>query len=364
MGRGRIAQERVENNCVVVFLRFVDVKSAIANGDVRGGGIEVEKFFGDWNDGGIDFDDIDADAFADEFAWDDADAHADAECVLEIGGVTPGEFVEHVGEEREADFGLWIVGVLDEEIVEVVAAVGGFVVENLEFAKVGIAAIEAGHVVKLVAQAIVNRPGAGENEDSEKENGEIDSAARGRAIWYEVNARKQQQDAGSDEHGGRVRQKWEQNVADENGAGDAAERADGGEASDLAADDLDRLSQHANDERAGCGEKRERHKKQKHGGEKGAFGQIQIQAGVSHFFTRDNAEGEVNGGGGDANIEAMKGRGAIDQPAAEVISQRERDQCDSDLSGPNKVRRPNVRRQHFGAENFHNEDGGAGDGSS
>ena len=343
MGRGGIAQERVENNSVVVFLRFVDVKTAVTNVDVRGGGIEVEVSFGERNDGGIDFDDIDADAFAGEFAGDDADAHADAEGVLEVGGVAPGEFVEHVGEEGEADFGLRIVGVLDEEIVEVIAAVGGFVVEDLEFAEVGIAAVEAGHVVKLVSQAIVDGPRACESKGSEENDCEADSPRRG-AIGNQVNARKQQEHAGGDEHCGGVWQEWEEDVADENGSLHTAEGADGGEASDLAADDLDRLSQHANDERAGGGEERQRHEKQKQGGEEGAFGEIQIQAGVSNFFTRDNAEGEVNGGGGDAIIQTVQGRGTIDEPAAEVISQSERDQCDCDLCSPNEMRRANVRR--------------------
>src|SRR6476619_7620523 len=104
MRRRRIAQERVENNCVVVFLRFVDVKAAVANGDVHSGGIEVEKFLRHGNDGGIDFDDIDVNAFASEFAGDDADAHADAKGVLELRIVAPGQLVKHVREKREADF--------------------------------------------------------------------------------------------------------------------------------------------------------------------------------------------------------------------------------------------------------------------
>ena len=50
-------------------------------------------------------------------------------------------------------------------------------------------------------------------------------------------------------------------VTDEDGARDTAERADGGEASDLAADAFDRLSENANDEWAGRGEKGKRNEK-------------------------------------------------------------------------------------------------------
>ena len=47
-----------------MFLRFVDVKTAVANGDVHCGGIEVEESVGDRNDGGVDFDDVGVDAVA------------------------------------------------------------------------------------------------------------------------------------------------------------------------------------------------------------------------------------------------------------------------------------------------------------
>ena len=358
-GRG-IAEESVENNCVVFFLRFVDVETSVANGDVAGGSVEVEVFLGDGNDGGIDFDDVSLDALFGERAGNNADAAADAEDVFERGLVAPREFVEHVGEEGKARFGFGVVGVLDEEIVEVIAASAGFEFEDLDLAEVGVAHEEAVHAVEfgipfcIEGRAAKKRGAANEAEE--------DQGCFGAIPNDEIKGGESEEDAGGGIHGGRIGEHGQQYVTDQDGSEDAAQGADGGEATDLAADAFDRLGQHAHQEWAGGGEQCEWNQKQEEGGKKRAESEIVIEKCVSDFLGGEDGDRQIKSGGGDAFEEAFESHRAIDEPAAEVISERERNERDGDLGGPDEVRRADVGRKHFGAEDFNDQDRGAVDG--
>src|SRR5205085_2498407 len=121
----------------VVFGRggFVHKVAAIAKTNVELFRIEVKVVGGDRHDGGVDFDDVDARAFLGKLSGDDAHSEADAEDVGDGGSIGAGEVVQHVSEHAEAFLVGDLVGVLQQVIVKIKAALALALLQNLEHAE-------------------------------------------------------------------------------------------------------------------------------------------------------------------------------------------------------------------------------------
>src|SRR5262245_44832512 len=110
--------------------------ASVVDGDMDAIGFEIKELNRDGNDRGVDFDDVDVGAAAGKFHGDDADAHADAEHVVDVGGVSPGEAGKHEGERGTALFANGVVGVLGQVIIGIQSERAVGTIEYLDFTKV------------------------------------------------------------------------------------------------------------------------------------------------------------------------------------------------------------------------------------
>src|SRR5438874_11549983 len=98
-------------------------------------GIEIKEFDRDRHDCGIDLDNIDAPPAPGEIHRYDSDAQADAEHVINVGGITARQSGEHIRELRAAFFLDRIVGVLGEQIVQIKTMLAVLPIQNLKLAE-------------------------------------------------------------------------------------------------------------------------------------------------------------------------------------------------------------------------------------
>ena len=139
MRGGGVAQERVEDDGVILLAAAVQEMASVVQRQVELVGLQVEEANGHRHHGGVDFHHVHARALAGELHRHDAHAQADAEHVVDVGGVGPRQSRERVGEMGDALLPLRIVGVLDQAVVQVETAAAVAPVNDLEQAEVGVA---------------------------------------------------------------------------------------------------------------------------------------------------------------------------------------------------------------------------------
>ena len=100
---------------------------------------QVEEADGHGHHGGVDLHHVHARALAGELHRHDADAQADAEHVVDVGGVGPRQARERVGESGDAELAVRVVGVLDQAVVQVEPVAAVAPVHHLEHAEVRVA---------------------------------------------------------------------------------------------------------------------------------------------------------------------------------------------------------------------------------
>lgn len=261
--------------------------------------------------------------------------------------------MEHIGEDGKALLSVGIIYVLAQEVVEVVAsAIRGF--QHLHQSEVGVAAGEFGEVGGVGEGFGADAGNAGGGRNSQRCAG-LDHGFGAAKPKQEVSSRDEEKNQRRDKHSDGVRREGDDEVADGDGAKDAAECADGGDSPHLRADGLRGLSQCPDGERSGDGQQGKRDKEESKRSQRRADCQVKSQAKVGHWLEGGNGKAKVESGQQNTIVEAMEFGRAVGQPAAKKISSGKGNQGDGNLRCPDEVRGAKERGEHFGAENFDDE---------
>src|ERR1051326_2326651 len=124
MRGGGVAEKSIEDDGIVLLAAAIEEVASISDREMDLVRLKVEEAGAYRHDGGIDFDYVHAGALASEVHRHDAHTETDAEHVGDVGGVGPGQAGEHVSELGDALLARGIVGVLGEEIVEIITGLG------------------------------------------------------------------------------------------------------------------------------------------------------------------------------------------------------------------------------------------------
>ncbi len=155
----------------------------------------------------------------------------------------------------------------------------------------------------------------------------------------EVTQAHQHQRQGRQEHRHGVGQEGNHEIADQQGAGEAAQRADRGQPSHIGADPGHGAGNDPDQERPGHGQQRQRQKKQERGRQQRTRRQAveRVQAPISHRPAQQHGEGQVDRPAQDGPIEPRQPLRTVRQPSAGVISAGQRHQRDRNLRRPHEM---------------------------
>ena len=137
---------------------------------------------------------------------------------------------------------------------------------------------------------------------------------------------------------------------------ETAEGADRRQPPRVGAHGIDRTGQHADEKGADRGQQAERDKEEQRGGQERSSRQAQPEAGISHALAPGSRAGQIDGRGKNGGIDLTQSLPAVHPAAAHIITARQRHQRDGNLRRPDEMRRPEIRREHFGAEDLDDHD--------
>src|SRR5580765_6196930 len=109
----------------------IEVMARIVQRQMDQVGLQIEKSGRNWDNGRVDLNHIHSRALVREIHGHNAHAEADAENILNVGGISAGQAGQHVSKRRLALPGGRVVGVLDEIVIEVEAAAALAAVQDL-----------------------------------------------------------------------------------------------------------------------------------------------------------------------------------------------------------------------------------------
>ena len=334
---------------------------AIANHDMEPFRFAVEVRLRDGHDRRVDFHDLHLDSFAGQLGRHHTHAQPDAEGIVHPARVGAGQVMQHVGEQGHALFFTRVIDILRQKIVQVRPASAALVIDDLQQAEVRVAA-KAFHKPGGRAGAVAADAGEAEQQAGARADHDEGLVARSPFPGKKRAARHEHQRNCGEIHRPRIREKRDQQIADEHRARETSQRADGGEAPDVSTDAADGAGEQANEKRPNHRQQRERNKEQECRREERAEGQFEIQTPVRHRLDDQHRQTKVNRGQHNAAVSPAQFRRAVHHPAAGIVTGGQGHERHRDLRRPHKMRGADVRREHFGAENLDDHDGRAGDG--